>query len=70
LDDTIKENRDKAKELMFKDGKFRCIRPIYNKVNSVRKQLAHNVEGAKSIADMIDILEKGLNDFKSIINTK
>lgn len=70
LDDKIKENRDMAKELMFKDVKFRCIRPIYNKVNSVRKQLAHNVEGAKSITDMIDILEKGLNDFKSIINTK
>jgi len=70
LDDTIKENRDKAKELMFKDGKFRCIRPIYNKVNSVRKQLAHNVEGAKSIADMIENLEKGLNEYKSIINTK
>ena len=55
---------------MFKNGKFRNLRPIYNKVNSVRKQLAHNVEGAKSIADMIDNLEKGLNDFRSIINTR
>lgn len=70
LQDKNKADRNKAKDLMFKDGKFRNLRPIYNKVNSVRKQLAHNVEGAKSIADMIDNLEKGLNDFRSIINTK
>lgn len=70
LDDKNKENRDKAKDLMFKDGKFQPLRPIFNKVNSVRKQLAHNVEGAKRITDMIDILENGLNDFKGIINTK
>lgn len=70
LDDKNKENRDKAKDFMFKDGKFQPLRPIFNKVNSVRKQLAHNVEGAKRITDMIDILENGLNDFKGIINTK
>lgn len=70
LEENDKDNRDKAKELIFKDRKFSDIRSIYNKVNSVRKQLAHNVIGEKSITNMIRNLEMEINHFENIINLK
>ena len=68
LDEKDKDNRDKAKEFIFKDRKFIDIRSIYNRVNSVRKQLAHNVVGEKSITDMIRNLEIEITNFENVIN--
>ena len=70
LNDKSKNDREEAKNLMFRDYKFGVVRPIYNKINSVRKQLAHNVEGEKSISDMINNLKIGLAEFEKIIKTK
>lgn len=67
LDEKDKDNRDKAKEFIFKDRKFIDIRSIYNRVNSVRKQLAHNVVGEKSITDMIRNLEMEITNFENVI---
>lgn len=70
LNDVKKEDRDEAKNILFKDSKFKDIRSIYNKINPVRKQLAHNVEGTRNISSMKKELESALKKYKGIINAK
>lgn len=65
-----KDQRDEAKKLMFNDREFLDLCKIFNKVNPIRKQLAHSVVGDKNIKQMISILEEGLKEYEKIINSK
>lgn len=64
-----KDEREKAKEHILKNSDFSDLRPIYQTINSARKQIAHSVKGAKNIQTMITNLEVGLIEFNKIIKT-
>ena len=64
-----KEQRENAKKHIFDKPELSDLKPVYTKINSVRKQLAHNVRGAKNIQTMIANLESGLKEYYKIISS-
>lgn len=67
LNENSKADRDEAKNQISNNSSFSDIRPLYYRINNVRRQLAHNVVGAKSIDSMIRNLKDGLNEFQRIL---
>ncbi len=68
LNENDKDDRDEAKNQIHTNYRFSNLRSMYTKINNVRKQLAHNVVGDKSIDSMIQNLRDGLANFGNIIN--
>lgn len=66
LDPNNKDARDGAKAIL--STKHKELKSIYTRINKVRNQLAHNVNGVMSLNDMISNLESGLKEYDKIID--
>lgn len=71
LDDKNKDNRDRAKDLIFQEPAYNSVKEIYAPTNEIRKSAAHlienfSVKSKKSIKD----LENYINNFELILKNK